>query len=217
MNVDASLVGVYQPQDGWLFRMSTGKKYLLVLVLSVPPFIVERWWFTVAMLLLTALLMRSSGIAFRRIFRLGVVLWIVVVLLAGYQLFSGKYETAVTAPGNVLTAILASRLLTLTTSTPELLEALIRGMSPLRKIRVNVDQLALMVAIMMRSIPYLLGSFQNSRDAARARGRDGSLLSLMVPTMIDAVAYAQRTGDAVHARGLAERESVELDGSPAKR
>lgn len=207
MNVHASLLGAYHPQQGWLFRLGTGWKYLLLLALSLPPILVGRWWFTVAVALLALGMLWSSGIGPRRALRVGWMLWSILATMAVYQLITLQPELAVTTPGNVLIAVLASRMLTLTTSTPELLDALVRGLAGLRRLGVNVDQIALAIAVMVRSIPYLMGAFDDSRDAAQARGRDGNIVSLLIPTMVSAVAYAQSTAEALHARGLAERES----------
>ena len=55
---------------------------------------------------------------------------------------------------------------------------------------------------MIRSVPYLIGSIDDARDAARARGRDRNPALLLTPVVVGAVAYAERTGEALHARGL---------------
>ena len=55
---------------------------------------------------------------------------------------------------------------------------------------------------MVRSIPYLIGSVGDARDAARARGRSRNPALLLTPVVLGAVSYAQRTGEALHARGL---------------
>lgn len=98
--------------------------------------------------------------------------------------------------------MLASRLLTLTTSTPDLMDALSTGLRPLRLLRLNPDTVTMAIALMLRSIPYLAGALQDARDAARARGRDRNPVRLLIPAVVNAVAYAQRAGEALHARGL---------------
>lgn len=206
MNVHASLLGLYEPQDDWLFRIGPGWKYLLLLGLTLPALIIWQWWFTLATLAVVLILLRSSGISFVRALNVGSMLWIVLAVMVVYQLITLRPDLAITSPGNVLLAVLASRMLTLTTSTPHLLDALARALQPLRWLRIDPNQVALAVAIMVRSIPFLMGAFADSRDAARARGRDGNVISLLVPTMVGAVAYAQTTGEALHARGIAEQD-----------
>lgn len=204
MNAHTSLLGIYRPGDGWLFRIPVGWKYALMLAIALPPFLIGAWWATAAALTLTVAAMLTSHIGWRRIFAVGWYLWVVLGLLAGYQLFATRFEQAFIAPGNVLAAVLASRMLTLTTSTPDLMDALSRGLRPLRLLRINPDAVTLLVALMLRSIPFLAGALQDARDAARARGRDRNPVALLAPAVVNAVAYAQRTGEALHARGLPE-------------
>ena len=46
MNAHASLLGLYEPGEGWLFRLGTGAKYLLFLAVSIPPLAAGSWWVT---------------------------------------------------------------------------------------------------------------------------------------------------------------------------
>ena len=55
---------------------------------------------------------------------------------------------------------------------------------------------------MIRSIPFLAGAVQDARDAAWARGRSRNPAALLTPAVVGSVAYAQRTGEALEARGL---------------
>ena len=134
--------------------------------------------------------------------RIGWPLWVMVAAVFVYQAATLNPAGAVVQPGNILIAVLAARLLTLTTSTPVLMDALARGLRPLRWLRVDPNEVALAIALMIRSIPYLLGSIEDARDAAGARGRDRNPALLLTPVVLGAVAYAQRTGEALHARGL---------------
>ncbi|MBK7820826.1 MAG: energy-coupling factor transporter transmembrane protein EcfT [Tessaracoccus sp.] len=208
MNAHTSLLGVFEPGDGWLFRLPIGAKYLLMLTLAIAPILVGSWWATLfAVAALTALLL-TSAVPLRRIFAIGWYLWILLAVLVIYQLISLRPEQAVVVPGNLLAAVLAARMLTLTTSTPDLMDALTRALSPLRWIRVNPQAVTLTVALMIRSIPFLAGAVQDARDAARARGKDRNPALLLTPAVVGAVAYAERTGEALHARGLPEDPST---------
>ncbi len=202
MNAHTSLLGIFRPGDGWLFRLPVGWKYALMLAIAVPPFLVWQWWATAAAIGVAILSLVTSGIGLRRSLAVGWYLWVILALLASYQVFSTHFVDAFISPGNVLAAVLASRLLTLTTSTPHLMDALSTGLRPLRLIRVNPDTVTMAIALMLRSISYLAGALQDARDAARARGRDRNPVRLLIPAVVNAVAYAQRTGEALHARGL---------------
>lgn len=204
MNAHASLLGLYEPGEGWLFRLATGVKYLLLVSVAVPPLLAGSWWVTTASLAGVLTLLRTSGITPRRALRIGWVLWILLAVMAAYHLISLNPTAAVVQSGNILLAVLAARMLTLTTSTPVLMDALALGLAPLRWLRIDPQQVALAVALMIRSVPYLLGSIDDARDATRARGRDRNPALLLTPVVVGAVAYAERTGEALHARGLPE-------------
>ncbi|QXT61990.1 CbiQ family ECF transporter T component [Tessaracoccus palaemonis] len=202
MSAHTSLLGLYEPGDGWLFRLPVGWKYVLMLAVALVPMALWTWQATAAALVVAVASMLTSGIAWRRIFALGGYLWVLLGTLAAYQLISTRLVLAFVSPGTVLAAVLAARMLTLTTSTPVLLDALTTGLRPLRLVRLNPDAAALAVALMIRSIPFLAGSVADARDAARARGVDRNPALLLTPAVVGAVAYAQRTGEALHARGL---------------
>ena len=202
MNAHASLLGLYEPGEGWLFRLGTGTKYLLFLAVSIPPLAAGSWWVTTLALAVVLVLLWTSGVTPLRALRIGWVLWILLIVMAAYHLISLNPAAAVVQSGNILVAVLAARMLTLTTSTPVLMDALARGLAPLRWVRIDPQQVALAVALMIRSVPYLIGSIEDARDAARARGRDRNPALLLTPVVVGAVAYAERTGEALHARGL---------------
>lgn len=204
MSAHTSVLGTFEPGDGWLFSASVGWKYLLLLGLALPPIFIFSWWATLAALVLVLAALLSSGLALRKVLSFGGYIWFFLALLTVYQLVGFRLEAAFVTPGNMLLAVLAARMLTLTTSTADLLDALTRGLRALRYLRINPDAVALMVALMLRSIPFLAGSIADARAAARARGRERNLALLLTPAVVGAVAYAQRTGEALHARGLPE-------------
>ncbi|MFV0429163.1 MAG: energy-coupling factor transporter transmembrane component T family protein [Arachnia sp.] len=205
-----SVLGLYRPGDGWLFRLGVGTKYLLVLLVTLPPLVLVTWWVTLAAIAVVIAALVTSGIGLARVLRLGTAMWVVVAVLVGYHLITLHPLAAVVRPGNLLVAVLAARMLTLTTPTPELMDAIARVLRPLRPLGVDPDQIALAVALMVRSIPYLLGSVSDARAAAWARGIDRNPTLLLVPLLMGAVAYADRTAEALAARGIGQ--SVQSDG-----
>lgn len=196
---------MYQPGNGWLFRTGIGVKYLILLGLTTPALILKTWPVTVVGIVLAALALVSSGIELAWLLRLGGAMWVILAMLAGYNLVTAGPAGAVIQSGNLLLAILASRILTLTTPTPELLHGLTRACTPLRCVGINPQRVALTISLMIRSIPYLLGLFGQAKDAAGARGVGRNVVALLFPVVLGAVAYADRTSDALAARGLGER------------
>lgn len=199
-----NLFRLYVPGDTWLHRLGVGWKYLLLLALTVPVLVLALPWPSLAVLAVSALLLASTRVDARLAFALPWALWILLAILAGYQLALGRPDLAVVVSANLVTAIYASRLLTLTTPGPVLIDALVAALRPFRRLGVNPEQVGLAIAIMVRSVPMLLDTVAQVRQAARARGRDRNLFALVTPVVVRAVGQAQATGAALAARGLGE-------------
>lgn len=192
--------------SGWR-RVGTGTKYLMVMALLLPPLVLQQWSWGLAFLVVSAVLALSSGAGIRAALGIPLVLTSLLVVLGGYHVVTGNPELGVVVVTTVLNAVYASRVLTLTTPETELIDAVARFVRPLRRLGLNPDSIALTVAVMMRSIPLLLQSFPNVRQAAQARGQKGHSLRYLAPVVLNAVAHALATGDALIARGLLDEDS----------
>jgi biotin transport system permease protein len=201
-----NLFGLYVPGDSWLHRLGVGVKYLLLVALTVPVLVIAAPVPSLAVLATTMLLVATARVGGRLGFSLPLALWILLAVLGGYQVVVGRPDLAIVVSANLVTAIYASRLLTLTTPGPVLIDALVGFLRPLRRLGVNPEQVGLAVAIMVRSVPLLLDSFRQVREAAVARGRERNLFALVTPVVVRAVGQAQATGAALAARGLGEAE-----------
>jgi biotin transport system permease protein len=196
------LFGLYVAGDSVIHRLPVGGKYLLLLALTVPPVVIGQPAVTVAFLVATMAALALARLPARTAYRLPWGLVVLLATLCGYHLLAGSQTSAVTAPGAVLIAVYAGRLLTCTTPGPQLLDALVAAARPLRPVGVDPERFGLAVALMVRSVPYLLGSFHDVRAAARARGLERNLYALVTPVVVGAVAYGHATGEALAARGL---------------
>ncbi len=199
-----NLFGLYVPGGTWLHRLGVGWKYLFLLALTVPVLLLALPWPSLAALVVSGLLLASTRVGARLAFALPWALWILLAVLAGYQLAIERPDLAVVVSANLVTAIYASRLLTLTTPGPVLIDALVAALRPFRRLGVNPERVGLAIAIMVRSVPMLLDTVAQVRQAARARGRDRNLFALVTPVVVRAVGQAQATGAALAARGLGE-------------
>ncbi|PKQ22810.1 MAG: hypothetical protein CVT65_11320 [Actinobacteria bacterium HGW-Actinobacteria-5] len=199
-----NLFGLYVPGGTWLHRLGVGWKYLFLLALTVPVLLLALPWPSLAALVVSGLLLASTRVGARLAFALPWALWVLLAVLAGYQLAIERPDLAVVVSANLVTAIYASRLLTLTTPGPVLIDALVAALRPFRRLGVNPERVGLAIAIMVRSVPMLLDTVAQVRQAARARGRDRNLFALVTPVVVRAVGQAQATGAALAARGLGE-------------
>lgn len=207
MNTHHQLFGLYRPGDGWLHRLAPGWKFAFVLALSVASLVVGHPVASAAAVLLTVLIILAGGLPARPALRLGPALLVLLGVLAAYQLIFTSWQQAIVVVGNLLACLYAARILTMTVPGTELLDGLVAACRPLRPVGVDPERVGLAVALMIRAVPHLAGSFGDVRDAARARGLERNLLALLTPVVVGAVGHAQATGDALVARGLGESEA----------
>jgi biotin transport system permease protein len=199
-----NLFSLYVPGSTPLHRLGVGWKYLLLLALTVPALIAGDPVVSLAALAASLLLLASCRAGLAHSWGLPVPLLLLLAVLVGYQLLVWRPDLAIVVGANLATAVYASRVLTLTTPGPALIDALVAALQPFARIGVKAEVVGLAVAIMLRSVPLLLDSFDQVRQAARARGRERNLFLLVTPVVVRAVGQAQATGAALAARGLGE-------------
>ena len=85
-----------------------------------------------------------------------------------------------------------------------ILDALIRWITPLRRIGVDPDRVALTIGLAIQALPGTVALALETRDAARARGLGSHPRAYLTPFVIRVVARAHETGDALHARGIGD-------------
>ena len=203
MRNSAHLLGAYRPGRSPLHRAPLGLKAAGVVVLSATVLAARSLPVLGLAVLLLAGANAAAGLLSESVRPLR-LMWPVLLLLAGFQAWSNGPAAAVLVVGSLVACVAAARLLTLTTPMQELLDGLVSLARPFRWAGADPERFGLTLALMMRSIPFLLGSAQDVRQSAMARGLERNPRALTVPVVIKAVAYAQQTGDALAARGLGE-------------
>ena len=196
------IVGAYRPGTSWVHRAPAGPK-LAVLAVGVAGLTLRRdpWVLAIGVLLLVIALV-VARIGLRPLwFQIRYAVAVAALVALGQWWIAGP-RAAVLVSGALVVAVTAATLVTLTTRTSDLLEALVRGLSPLRRVGVDVDRIALLLALTIRAIPVIARLAEEVRDARRARGAERSFRAFAVPLVIRTVRYADRLGDALIARGV---------------
>ena len=124
--------------------------------------------------------------------------------LAAFQWWQQGPAVAIEVSADLLTLVVAAGVVTATTPADRMLDALERTARPLRHVGLRPEILALSVALMLRTVPALVQTAAEVRDAARARGLERDARALLVPTAVRTVARARTTGEALAARGLTD-------------
>ena len=129
------------------------------------------------------------------------VLWF-AMLIAAFQWWAAGPWTAVVVTGSFVLAVAAAGLVTLTTRTQDLLDAVVAALKPLRRLGVDPQRVGLVLTLAVRTVPVMAHLTQQVHQARVARGVSRSPRALVVPLVIRAVRHADRLGEALAARGV---------------
>ncbi|GAB2490414.1 hypothetical protein GCM10027030_25670 [Luteococcus sediminum] len=205
MRPQDQLFGQYLPGRSVIHRLPVGLKYALLFAGTLPSLLLREWWLAAALVAVAVVLLLATRLPVRLTLRLGTGLLVLVAFLVGYHVLFGEgLATGVMISANLVGCIYLSRMLTFTTPAPVLVDALVGATRPLGRLGFPSERFGLAVALMLRSLPYLVGLFDEVRNSARARGLERNWFAMVTPGVVGAVAYAQRTGDALVARGLGD-------------
>lgn len=196
--------GRYVPGASLIHRLPTVVTMLVVIAASLTAIVIGNPWVTGAVLASAVVALLMTGLPWRRCFAVAWPLVVFIAVVVGYHALRGRHDLALIIPGNILAAVLWARVLILTNAIPELLDAIRTLLQPLGWLGVDTERLALSVVLMVRSIPQILGAVDAVRDAARARNLGRNPVALLAPVVVQTVAYAHMTGEALIARGLGE-------------
>lgn len=222
-------IGHYIPGNSILHRLNPRFKLLNLLLFLVSLFWLRSFPGIAVFLLFLILLTVSSGVPFGYLVRgLRPVLYIILFTLVIYFFFTKgglvllrigpvTVEEAGVTEGIFVTArlvglVMATLLVTLTTTPLSMTGAMEFFMSPFRYIRLPVSEIAMIMTIALRFIPTLMEESQRLMRAQMARGADfetgnlfckaGKLTPLVVPLFVGAFRRADELAVAMEARGF---------------
>jgi biotin transport system permease protein len=196
------VIGLYVPGTSVVHRAPAGVKLgLLVVFLGVLGVLRSPAVLAGGLAVVAAVAALSRVGARRVLAQVRPVLFIAVVVGAA-QVWLADVRTAVVVTGSLVVAVASAGLVTLTTRTEDLLDAVVRVLRPLRRVGVDPDRVGLVLALTIRTVPVLAGLGAEVRDARRARGAERSVRAFAVPLVIRAVRHADRLGEALAARGV---------------
>lgn len=200
------MLSLYRPGDGWMHRMPAGPKLVGLAVVAVIVGAVPSTWAATIVLGVPLVLYAASGMGPTA----GLVAladavwglrWLVVITLGGQLLFLGV-EPAVANTARVVAALAIAGLVPLTTRVPALLDAVERGLSPLRRLGLDPARAALLATLTITTIPVIARRMAEVRDAQRARGLRPSLVRGALPLLVSTLRHAENLGEGLAARGI---------------
>lgn len=197
-----NLIGLYRPGTSWLHRLPAGTKLIALVLVSVASLWSTEVPRTAAGLLVVALGYASARIPAREALRLLRPMLFLAVPLALFHTLVSDWRTAFCVVGTLLGLVMVANLVTLTTRSSDIIDVVVRVLGPLRRLGVDPERVGVLLLLGMRAVPVVIGLAQGIRDAQRARGLGASPRAFAVPLLVGALRHADRTGDALAARGL---------------
>ena len=200
-------IGQYFPGNSVLHRMDPRMKLTLTVLFMVMVFLPQNWYGLAAVGVLVAATVALSRLPVKLVWRSVRPILILVVFTSilnmlyvtgGDTLFEWGFihvttkgiQNAVFISVRIVCLIVGSSLLTYTTTPTALTDAIETLLSPLRVIRINAHELAMMMTIALRFIPTLMEETGKIMAAQKARGADmesGNLLQrvrALVPIIV---------------------------------
>lgn len=197
-----STTGLYVPGTSVVHRLPAGVKLVALLVTGVTSVLLHQPWQVLVALAVVLVGYLLAGLPLRQVGRqLRPLTWVALVTGVVQVAVSG-WARAVVVVGVLAALVLVAALVTLTTRTTDLLDALVRGARPLRLLGMDPERLGLMVALGVRCVPVVVGLAEQVRDAQRARGLTASPRAFAVPLLVRSLRHADALGEALMARGL---------------
>lgn len=197
------MLGTYVPGRSPLHRIPASPKLLALLaaVITVALVVTTPVGAAVAVAS-TAVVFALAGIGPRRAWPMLRGPLLIVALIFLMQVVITDWARATVVCSVLLASIGLAAVVTLTTRTSDILDALLRALKPLEKLGVRTDLIAMALALTIRSIPLIAEIFTQVDQARRARGLRPSPRVLLVPAVLAALTTADGFADTLAARGL---------------
>ncbi len=220
-------LGQYFPMDSVVHRMDARFKIIITMLYLVMLFLGQRIYCLLAGLLFTVAVTICSKIPAKMIIKsikpivpilLVTGLLNLLLLDGGDVLWQWKFlkittegiQTSVFMVVRICLLIAGTSLLTYTTSPITLTDAIEHLLSPLKKLKMPVHELAMMMTIALRFIPTLIEETDKIMAAQKARGADmesGNLLQrahalvpILIPLFVSAFRRAEELALAMECR-----------------
>lgn len=220
-------IGQYFPCDSVIHRMDPRMKLVLTLVYIVVIFMCKNFFSLAVMVAALAVMVLLSKVPVKIIFKSVKPIAVIIVFTAILNLFyvengdvifewaflkitDGGIYTAIFMVIRIISLVIASSLLTYTTSPTLITDAMERLLSPLKFMKNSVHTIAMMMTIALRFIPTLIDEFEKITNAQKARGanletgtlieRAKALIPVFVPLFITSFRRAYELAFAMECR-----------------
>lgn len=226
--MDSLVLGQYIPGQSFVHQLDSRTKLLASVWFIILIFMASTWWSYGLLILLVLGAVAMTKIPLSYYIKGLKPLVFLIMLTVIFQLMFSQGDTVLFEFGIVtitmegllssltiiirfILIVLMSTILTLTTTPLEIADGIESLLNPLKKIKVPVQEIALILSIALRFVPTLMQETEKIMNAQRARGMDfnsGTLIErmkkvvpLLIPLFISAIDRADQLAIAMTARG----------------
>ena len=191
---------LYSEQRTWLHGLPAGVKLLLFALLGTAQYAVEGITVLAAGAALATLLFVSLGRAVVPARKLVVSLLLACLLIVAFHASLHQLNVGLVSVLRLITASLLGIALTLTTRSGDVLRVVERLLSPLQRLGVRTERLALQLAMMLRFTEHFFVVWKRLDDAHRVRTGKAGGFRLLAPLTIHMLNSARRVADTLTVR-----------------
>ena len=197
------MIGVYVPGGSLLHRLPAGLKFVLLAASIITMSLVVRTPMAAGIAVGVAIVgFVIAWVPVKPVWaQVRGVVWIVLALFA-LQWILTDWRNAVVVCGILFASVCLAAVVTLTTRTADILSALNTALSPLARLGVRTDLIAMTFALTIRSIPLIAEVFTHVDEARRARALRPGPRVLFAPAILATLDTADGFAETLAARGL---------------
>ncbi|WP_036768564.1 energy-coupling factor transporter transmembrane component T family protein [Photorhabdus australis] len=198
--------------SSFVHRASPGFKIISLVILGTLLFIVPRIDLSVAVLAGIILLYLLARISLKTAWaQLRPAIWILSLIFI-VQVFLHHWTIGVLVIVRLVSLLLLASLVTFTTRTSDMIDALEKGFAWLCYLGVNPGKASLALSLALRFIPVLVSITREVQEAQKARGLDKSVIAIAVPVIVRTLKMADDISAAIDARsydpGFERKKSI---------
>ncbi|ROR05125.1 energy-coupling factor transporter transmembrane protein EcfT [Erwinia sp. JUb26] len=190
----------YVPGNSVIHRLPPGVKILSLALVGTLLFVFPLLAAVLSTLAVVAALYPLSGIGPKiMLLQLKPLLWVLALLFA-VQWWMVDWLSGLLVVARLCALLLLAALVTLTTRTTDMIDALESELFWLRFLRINPAKVSLALSLALRFIPVLAAITAEVREAQKARGLDRSVIAVAIPVIVRTLKMADDIAAALEAR-----------------
>lgn len=200
--------GLYIERDSAFHRLNAGTKLVSIFLLGSAIAFISNYLILAAILAGLLMAYRTAripaAVAFAQLRGAAYIL----VLIFLFQVVVNDWTVGAILVARFLAILALASLVTLTTRVSDMVEVVERLLRPLRRFGVNPSKVSLAISLFIRFLPVVVKTFQDVREAQKARGLSRSVSATAIPLIVRTLRMASDIAEALDARSY--------DGDPPK-